>query len=151
MGRFLIVASRFNEMVTKCMVEGAKETLADGGVRESDVSVVWVSGSFELPIVAARAAKSKAFDSVICLGCVIRGETPHFDFVAGEAAAGIMRVGLDTGVPTIFGVLTTNTIEQALSRSGLKGGNKGRDAAATALTTLEAFKQVDQLTKSASH
>ena len=121
--RYLIVASRFNDLVSKALLAGAQEAFGESGVASGDVDVLWVPGCFELPTVAARAARGRAYKAVVCLGAVIRGETPHFDYVAGEAARGLMQVGLDTGVPAIFGVLTTDTIEQALSRCGIKGGN----------------------------
>jgi 6,7-dimethyl-8-ribityllumazine synthase len=145
--RYLIVAGKFNDTITKLLVSGAQEVLQEAGVSANAVDTVWVPGSFEIPVVAAKAARSKSFAAVICLGAVIRGETPHFDFVAGEAASGIMQVSIETGVPVIFGVLTTDTIEQALSRSGIKGGNKGRDAAHAALGTLKALKQVDEIVR----
>ena len=144
--RYLIVASRFNDFVTKALLSGAHETFAEAGVR--DVEVLWVPGCFELPTVAAQAARSKRFAAVVCLGAVIRGETPHFDYVAGECARGIMRAGLDTGTPVIFGVLTTDTTEQALSRCGIKGGNNGSHAAHAALAMAKTMSRLEELTKS---
>lgn len=131
--RFLIVVAKFNDMITRCLLVGAEEVFAEHGIPKAQVDIVWVPGCFELPVVAAKAARSKKYAAVVTLGAVIRGETPHFDFVAGEAARGIMDVSLETEVPVIFGVLTTNTVEQALNRSGIKYGNKGRDAASAAL------------------
>lgn len=141
--RYLIVAAKFNEMISKALVAGAQEAFAENGVASSQVDLIWVPGSFELPVVATKAARSQAYAAVVCLGAVIRGGTPHFDYVAGQAAAGVMRVSIDTGVPVIFGVLTTDTEEQALSRCGLKGGNKGADAARSALATVQALAQLD--------
>jgi 6,7-dimethyl-8-ribityllumazine synthase len=130
--KFLIVVARFNEMITRCLLAGAEETFKDAGL-DDQVEIVWVPGCFEIPVVAAKAARSGDYAAIVTLGSVIKGETPHFDFVAGECARGVMNVGLETSVPVIFGVLTTNTVEQALNRSGIKYGNKGRDAASAAI------------------
>jgi 6,7-dimethyl-8-ribityllumazine synthase len=138
--RILIVVARFNDMITKCLLEGAKDCFEEQSFSSFDV--VWVPGCFELPLVAKKAAASGRYKAVVCLGAVIRGETPHFDYVAGEAARGIMDASLDTGIPIIFGVLTTNTIEQALSRSGIKYGNKGRDAASAALSMIKVLNSL---------
>ena len=140
--RYLIIAARFNETITKMLVSGATETFADAGFSGPAVETVWVPGSFEIPVVAAKAARSRKWDAIVCLGAVIRGETPHFDFVAGEAASGIMQISVETGIPVIFGILTTDTIEQALSRSGIKGGNKGRDSAQAAMATLRTLRHI---------
>lgn len=145
--KILIVASEFNDFITKPLVEGAKATLAEAGMQDSQYPVVWVPGAFELPSVAARAARSKGFQAVICLGAVIRGETPHFDYVAGQAAAGLMQVSIETATPVVFGVLTTDDTEQALARCGAKGGNKGADAAKVALQMIQVNKEVDHLAK----
>jgi len=131
--RFALVASRFNDFVTKALVEGCIDTLVRHGAKDTDITVTWVPGSFEVPPVALRVAKSKKVDAVVCLGAVIRGDTPHFDFVASEAAKGIAQVSMQTGVPAIFGVITADTLEQAMERAGSKGGNKGRDAALHAI------------------
>jgi 6,7-dimethyl-8-ribityllumazine synthase len=131
--RFAVVAARFNEVVTARLVEGALSGFRRHGVSDDDVEVAWVPGSFEIPLVARRLARSGQFDAVVCLGTVIRGETAHFDYVAGEAARGIQRVSLETDVPCIFGVLTTETMDQALDRAGGKHGNKGWDAAMAAM------------------
>jgi 6,7-dimethyl-8-ribityllumazine synthase len=128
-----IVVGRFNETVTRGLLDGAREGLTRLGVDAEAIDVAWTPGCFEIPLVARRMAEMGRYDAVICLGAVIRGETPHFDYVAGQAAAGIARVGLDTGVPVIFGVLTTETLEQAINRAGAKAGNKGFDAAMTAV------------------
>ncbi|MBM3660989.1 MAG: 6,7-dimethyl-8-ribityllumazine synthase, partial [Actinobacteria bacterium] len=133
--RVAVVVARFNDHVTGLLLEGARATLRDHGLTDGDAPEYWVPGAFELPVVAKRLAESGGFDAVVCLGAVIRGDTPHFDYVAGEAAAGLARVALDTGVPVIFGVLTTNTLAQALDRCGGSEGHKGAEAAATALET----------------
>jgi 6,7-dimethyl-8-ribityllumazine synthase len=143
--RYLIVAARFNEMVTKSLLSGAQATLAQAKVPDRDVDLIWVPGSFELAPLAAKAARSGRYTAIICLGAVIRGETPHFDLVAGQAAAGCQKAALDTGVPIIFGVLTTDTVEQALNRAGLKAGNKGSDAALSALAMTQAMRQLEEL------
>ena len=141
--KILIVVARFNDMITRSLLVGATDCLRDSGVKDSHVAVVWVPGSVEIPVVAAKAARSGKYSAVICLGAVIRGETPHFDFVAGQAASGVMNIALETGIPVIFGVLTTDTIEQALARSGIKGGNKGRDSAQAALEMIKVLGQFD--------
>jgi 6,7-dimethyl-8-ribityllumazine synthase len=137
-----VVVSCFNEDVTSKMLDGAKEALAKHYVRDDDITVAWVPGAFELPLAARKLAETKRYDAVVCLGTVIRGETPHFDFVAGEAARGIMRAGLDTGVPIAFGVTTPNDKEQALARAGGKKGNKGFDAVETAIEMATLLRQL---------
>ncbi|NLV71616.1 MAG: 6,7-dimethyl-8-ribityllumazine synthase [Actinobacteria bacterium] len=131
--RFGIVVSRFNEFIGSKLLSGAKDCLTRHGVAAADVDVAWVPGAMEIPLIAQRLATTKEYDAVICLGAVIRGSTPHFDYVAGEVAKGVARVQLDTGIPVIFGVLTTENIEQAVERAGTKSGNKGWDAAASAV------------------
>ena len=131
--RFAVVVARFNDVVTSRLLEGALAALRRHGVPDDDVDVAWTPGAFEIPLVAKRLAESGGFDAVIALGAVVRGETAHFDYVAGEAASGIQRVALETGVPCTFGVLTTETLEQALERAGGKHGNKGWEAATSAL------------------
>jgi 6,7-dimethyl-8-ribityllumazine synthase len=131
--RFAVVAARFNEPITKRLLDGAVRVLADAGVAERAVEVHWVPGAFELPQAAAHLARTTRYAGVVCVGCVIRGETPHFDFVAGEAAAGIQRVALDTGVPVTFGVVTALTEAQAWARAGGEVGNRGAEAAHAAL------------------
>ena len=131
--KFGLVVGRFNELISMRLYEGALDCLRRHDVDDGDVDAAWVPGAFELPLVAKRLAESGKYDAVICLGAVIRGGTPHFDYVAGEAAKGIAKVSLDTGVPVVFGVLTTDTIEQAVERAGTKAGNKGWAAAGTAL------------------
>jgi 6,7-dimethyl-8-ribityllumazine synthase len=145
--RIAIVAGRFNDHITKPLLDGALGALAAAGL--DVVPVHWVPGAFEIPLVAQRLAGSGEFDAVICLGAVIRGDTPHFDFVAGECAAGIARVSLDTGVPVVFGVLTTDTLEQALARvgQGEVGGlsvNKGDESARTAVEMVSLLRQLEQ-------
>ena len=133
--RVATVVARFNDHVTGLLAEGAAATLADHGIPVADAPVYWVPGAFELPVVAKRLAESGTVDAVVCLGAVIRGDTPHFDYVAGESAAGLSRVALDTGIPVVFGVLTTDNLAQALDRCGGSEGHKGAEAAATALET----------------
>ena len=131
--KFAVVISRFNDMVTKSLLDGCCDTLKRHGTKDADIEVSWVPGSFEMPVVASKIAKSKKFDAIICLGAVIRGDTPHFDFIASEAAKGIAGVSVQSGLPVIFGVITADTMEQAIERAGIKGGNKGRDAALNAI------------------
>jgi 6,7-dimethyl-8-ribityllumazine synthase len=138
-----IVVSRFNRLVTERLLAGAQDALARHGVDGEKVDTAWVPGSLELPLAARRLAERGRYDAIVCLGAVIRGETPHFDYVASQAAAGITRVALDTGVPTIFGVITANTLEQALERAGGKAGNKGYDAVVTAIEMANLLEQVE--------
>jgi len=128
-----IVVARFNELVTRALLSGAEDGLARHGVEPEGVDVAWVPGSFEIPVTARKLAESGRYQAVVCLGAVIRGETPHFDQVANQASSGIARVALDTGVPVIFGIITADTLEQALERAGGKMGNKGYDAAVAAI------------------
>jgi 6,7-dimethyl-8-ribityllumazine synthase len=141
--RVAIVASRFHEDISKRLVEGARAALLGHGVREDDVRVVWVPGAFELPQVAARLAARRGVEAIVCVGCVIRGETPHFEYVAGEAARGISEVGRSTGVPTTFGVITANTREQAEARAGGAVGNRGEEAALAALELLALYADLE--------
>src|SRR5215207_10580560 len=131
--KMAIVVARFNQIVTGYLLDGAREALRRHGVADDDVDVAWVPGSFEIPLMAKRLGETGRYAAVICIGAVIRGETDHYDHVAGSVTSGIARVGLDTGVPMIFGVLTTDTVEQALNRSGLKAGNNGYHAAVAAI------------------
>jgi 6,7-dimethyl-8-ribityllumazine synthase len=140
--RIAVVASRFNEMITKALLDGALSGLRRHGLDQEDVTVAWVPGAFELPLAAKRLAASGEFDAVICVGAVIRGATAHFEHVAAQAAAGAARAALDTGVPVVFGVLTTDTIEQAIERSGTKAGNKGFDAAVAAIEMADLLRQL---------
>ncbi len=137
-----IVVARFNELITRNLLDGARDALRRGGVADDDVTVAWVPGSFEIPLVAKTMACSGRYDAVVCLGAVIRGATAHFDHVAGQAASGVARAGLDTGVPVIFGILTTDTIDQALERVGAKGTNRGADAAFAALEMASLLHQL---------
>lgn len=131
--RFAIVVSRFHKEITARLVEGAREALRRHGAADRDVAVVWVPGAFEIPQVAMRLARLRRVDALVCLGCVIRGETPHFEYVAGEAARGIAEVGRLSGIPVTFGVITADTREQAIDRAGGKAGNRGEEAALAAL------------------
>jgi len=140
--RIALVASRFNDRIVKTLVEGAIDTLIRHGVPAENVSVTWVPGAFELPVAAKRWARSGQVDGVICLGTVIRGATTHFDYVCGPTASGIAQVSLETEIPTIFGVLTTETIEQAIERAGTKAGNKGAEAAQGVLEMVSLLKQL---------
>lgn len=128
-----VVVARFNELVTRALLTGAEDGLTRHGVEPEGVDVAWVPGSFEIPVTARKLAESGRYQAVVCLGAVIRGETPHFDHVANQASSGIARVALDTGVPVIFGIITADTLEQALERAGGKMGNKGYDAAVAAI------------------
>lgn len=140
--RYLIIAAQFNELVTRPLVTGAQEAFAAAGLKPSDVDTIWVPGCFEIPVAAARAARSGKYLAVVCIGAIIRGDTPHFDYVAGPVASGLMSISVETEVPIIFGVLTTDTVEQALNRAGLKHGNKGADAARTALSMRGVLEQL---------
>jgi 6,7-dimethyl-8-ribityllumazine synthase len=135
--RFAIVASRFNEFLVDKLVDGAKDCLVRHGAAAEAIAEILVPGSFELPFAAKLAARSGNYDAVICLGVLIRGDTPHFDFIAAEASKGIAQVGMDSGVPTLFGVLTTDKLEQAIERCGTKGGNKGWDASQAAIELVD--------------
>ena len=142
-----IIVSRFNELVTNRLLDGCLDTLARHGVAESDVTVYWVPGSFELPYLASRLAEEKRHDALICLGAVIRGATPHHGYIAAEVTKGIAAIALKTGVPVIYGVLTTDNLEQALERAGSKQHNKGADAALSAIEMANLYKLVGKKTK----
>ena len=131
--KIAVVIARFNEFITSKLLEGAKAALKGHGVRDEDVTVAWVPGSFEIPLVAKKMAESGRYNAVVCLGAVIRGETGHYDHVAGEAAKGVANASVSTGIPVIFGVLTTDTVEQAINRAGGKQGNNGYSAAVAAI------------------
>ncbi|MCX6142491.1 MAG: 6,7-dimethyl-8-ribityllumazine synthase [Ignavibacteriales bacterium] len=137
-----IVVSRFNEFITGKLIDGAVDTLVRHGVQEGHIDVIWVPGSFEIPAVARRVAKNKKHDAIICLGCVIRGDTPHFDYIAAEVSKGVASVSLESEMPVLFGVLTTDTIEQAIERAGTKAGNKGADAAMAAIELMDLYRQL---------
>lgn len=141
--RFGIVVGRFNEFITNKLLRGAMDALQRHGVAEADVEVAWVPGAFEIPMVARQMVAMGRYNAVICLGAVIRGATPHFDYVAAEVSKGIAKVGLDSGVPVIFGVITADTIEQAIERAGTKAGNKGWDAAVTAIEMANLSKAMN--------
>ena len=138
-----IVAGRFNDFVSNSLVSGAQARLTGLGVADDDIDLAWVAGAFEVPLAARAMAESGRYDAVVCLGAVIRGETPHFDYVAGEAAAGIMRTGHDTGVPVVFGVLTTDTVEQAMERADVDRGDKGADCADAAVEMARLLTALD--------
>ena len=140
--RFAIIIARFNSFITERLLAGALDALARTGCAESDIEIVKVPGSWEMPVVARELAERKRHDALICLGAVIRGDTPHFDYVAGEAAKGLGQVAAQTGVPVAFGVLTCNTLEQAIDRAGAKGGNKGFDAAMTAVEMADLMRRL---------
>jgi 6,7-dimethyl-8-ribityllumazine synthase len=143
-GRFGIVVSRFNESITRTLLGGAHDCLVRHGVADDRIEAVWVPGAWEIPVAVRALARSGRFSAVIALGAVIRGATPHFEYVAGGVASGVGSIGLETGVPTIFGVLTTDTIEQAVERAGTKAGNKGWDAAQAALEMVDVLAQIER-------
>ncbi len=139
---FSIVASRFNDFITKQLLDGCVDALVRHGVSEDSIDIAWVPGAFEIPLVAQRLAKAKGVDAVICLGTIIRGATPHFDYIASEVAKGIAKVSLESGKPVIFGVITADTIEQAVERAGTKDGNKGKDAALNAIEMVNLLEKL---------
>jgi 6,7-dimethyl-8-ribityllumazine synthase len=138
--KIAIVVSRFNDFISERLLGGALDTLVRSGAEDKDILVVRVPGSFEMPLVVSRLAASKSHDAVICLGAIMRGSTPHFDYVAGEVAKGIARVSLENGLPVAFGIITADTLEQAIERAGTKSGNKGRDAALSAVEMANILK-----------
>ena len=140
--RVAVICARFNDLITLRLLEGALDGLGRHGVREQDVTVAWVPGAFEIPLAAKQCAASGRFDAVICLGAVIRGDTAHFEYVAGPCAEGIQRAALDTGVPIVFGVLTTENLDQALIRSDVEGDNKGDEGARTALEMVDLLRRL---------
>ena len=140
--KFGLVISRFNEFLTKKLLEGAQDALLRHGVNEGDIEVAWVPGAFEIPLVAKKLAQTKRYDAVICLGAVIRGETPHSEYIAAEVSKGIAKIGLETGLPVIYGVITADTLEQAIERSGTKQGNEGSKAAVDAIEMANLFKSL---------
>ncbi|MCD6170520.1 MAG: 6,7-dimethyl-8-ribityllumazine synthase [Candidatus Latescibacteria bacterium] len=139
---FGIVVSRFNEFVSAKLLDGALDCLRRHGCDEGRIDIVWVPGAFEIPLTAKRLAQSEKYDAVICLGAVIRGATPHFEYIASEVSKGVAKVSLETGMPIAFGILTTDTIEQAIERAGTKAGNKGWDAALGAIEMAELFSKI---------
>jgi 6,7-dimethyl-8-ribityllumazine synthase len=140
--RFGVIASRFNELITRKLLEGALDCLVRHNADDGDITVIWVPGALEIPLAAKRAAASGRFDAVICLGAAIRGATPHFEYVASEVSKGVARVGLEADLPVIFGVLTTDTIEQAVERAGTKAGNRGWDAALSAIEMADVLARI---------
>ena len=141
--RIGIVAARFNEFITNKLLGGAMDGLVRHGVQEADIHVAWVPGAFEIPLIASKMAKSGKYDAVICLGAVIRGSTSHYDYVCAEVSKGIATVSLNTDVPVMFGVLTTDTIEQAIERAGTKAGNKGFDCAVGAIEMVNLIREIE--------
>jgi 6,7-dimethyl-8-ribityllumazine synthase len=140
--KFGLVVSRFNEFITKKLLEGAQDALLRHGVNQEDIEVAWVPGSFEIPLIAKKLAQTKRYDAVICLGAVVRGGTPHFEYIAAEVTKGIAKVGLDTGLPVIYGVITADTLEQAIERAGTKMGNRGFEAAVNAIEMANLVKAI---------
>jgi len=141
--KFGLVISRFNEFITEKLLEGAQDALRRHGVNEADIDIAWVPGSFEIPLVAKKLAQSKKYDAVICLSAVVRGGTPHFEYIAAEVTKGIAKVGLETGLPVIYGVITADTLEQAIERAGTKMGNIGFKAAEDAIEMANLLKSID--------
>lgn len=141
--KFGIVVARFNDFITHKMLDGAQDALLRHGVVEEDIEITWVPGSFEIPLIAQKLANTKRYDAVICLGAVIRGGTPHFEYVASEVTKGIAQVGLNTGLPVIYGVITADTLEQAIERAGTKQGNEGSKAALTAIEMANLLKSIE--------
>lgn len=140
--KFGIVASRFNDFISGKLIDGALDALNRSGADTKDIEVIRVPGAFEIPLAAKKAAQCGRFDAVICLGAVIRGATPHFEYISAEVTKGIAMVGLETGIPVVYGVITTDTIEQAIERAGSKSGNKGWDAALSAIEMVDLFKKI---------
>ena len=140
--KFGLVASRFNEFVTRKLVEGAQDALVRHGVSQDDIETAWVPGTFEIPLIARKLAQTKRYDAIICLGAVIRGSTPHAEYIASEVTKGIAWVGLETGLPVIYGVITADTLEQAIERAGTKRGNKGFEAAVSAIEMANLAKSI---------
>ncbi|KAB2908429.1 MAG: 6,7-dimethyl-8-ribityllumazine synthase [Ignavibacteriales bacterium] len=142
--KFAVVVSRFNDFITNKLLDGSIDCLVRHGGSKDDITIIRVPGAFEIPLIAKAAAERKEYDAVICLGAVIRGATPHFDFVAAESAKGVAMASMSTGVPVIYGIVTTDTIEQAVERAGSKAGNKGWDAALTAIETANLMKELSK-------
>lgn len=140
--KFAIVAARFNEFITKKLLEGAMDALQRHGVLQTDIDIAWVPGSFEIPVAAKKLAETKKYDAIICLGAVIRGATPHFEYVASEVTKGIARLGLDYQLPVTYGIVTADSLEQAIERAGTKQGNRGFDAATNAIEMANLLKNI---------
>ena len=139
-----VVASRFNELITRKLLDGAQDALLRHGVNAEDIDIAWVPGSFEIPLVAQKLAQTRRYDAIVCVGAVIRGATPHFEYIAAEVTKGIARASLDAGLPITYGVITTDTLEQAIERAGTKVGNKGFDAAVNAIEMANLMKSIGQ-------
>jgi 6,7-dimethyl-8-ribityllumazine synthase len=142
--RFVIIISRFNEFITSKLLAGAIDSLTRHGASEESITVIWVPGAFEIPLMAQKISQSNQYDAVICLGAIIRGDTPHFDYLAAETTKGIAAVGMQSRIPVAFGILTTDTIEQAIERAGTKAGNKGWEAALSAIEMVDLFKKIQE-------
>jgi len=140
--RFGVIVSRFNDFITKRLLDGAEDALLRHGVSQEDIEIAWVPGSFEIPLVAKKLAQTKKYDAVICLGAVVRGRTPHFEYIASEVTKGIAKVSLDTGVPVVYGIITADTLEQAIERAGTKMGNAGFKAAVIAIEMANLVKSI---------
>ncbi len=140
--RFGLVISRFNEFISKKLLEGAQDALLRHGVKEEDIEIAWTPGAFEIPLIAKKLAQSKKYDAIICVATVVRGGTPHFEYIAAEVAKGIAKVGLETGLPVIYGVITADTLEQAIERAGTKAGNRGFDAAMSAIEMANLLRDI---------
>jgi len=140
--KFGLVVSRFNEFITQKLLEGAQDALLRHGVNQEDIEIAWVPGSFEIPLIAQKLAQTKRYDAVVCLSAVVRGGTPHFEYIAAEVTKGIAKVGLETGLPVTYGVITADTLEQAIERAGTKMGNKGFDAAVTAIEMANLLRSI---------
>ncbi len=140
--KFGVVVSRFNDFITKKLLEGAQDALLRHGVNEEDIDIAWVPGAFEIPLAAKNLAQTKRYDAVICLGAVVRGATPHFEYIAAEVTKGIAKIGLETGLPVSYGIITADTLEQAIERAGTKAGNRGFDAAVDAIEMANLLKSI---------
>ena len=140
--KFGVVVARFNEFITRKLLDGAQDALIRHGVNQEDIDIAWVPGSFEIPLAAQKLAQTKRYDAVVCLGAVVRGATPHFEYIAAEVTKGIARVSLEAGLPISYGVITTDTLEQAIERAGTKAGNKGFDAAVNAIEMANLFRSI---------
>jgi 6,7-dimethyl-8-ribityllumazine synthase len=143
--KFFVIVSRFNEFISKKLVEGAEDALRRHGAQDKDIDMAWVPGAFEIPYLAKKIAELQKYDAILCLGTIIRGNTPHFDYVAAEAAKGVAHAAMASNTPIIFGILTTDTIEQAVERAGTKSGNKGFDAALSAIEMVNLYREIEKV------
>jgi len=141
--KFAIIVSRFNELITQRLLDGAQDRLIRSGVKKENFDIVWAPGSFEIPLIARKLVQTKKYDAIICLGAIIKGDTPHFDYIASESAKGIAQVSLESGIPIEFGIITAETAEQAMERAGIKRGNKGAQAAEAAIEMVNILEQLD--------